>query len=113
MDGPGAAQRRLDPGGDAPDAARPVCAAHRRGRRGLGRAALRFRPVPRLQVAARNRYRKVGLHRCPRGSVRGLGWLGELVVAQACLYVCARRADEFEVRKPLIEHGTIAKEKGC
>jgi len=69
--------------------------------------------MPRLQLAARDRYREVGLHRCPRGSVRGLGWLGELVVAQACLYVCARRADEFEVRKPLIEHGTIAKEKGC
>jgi hypothetical protein len=53
-----------------------------------------------------------GLHRCPRGSVLGLGWPGELVVAQACLCVCASRAGEFELRKPLTEHGRKAKEKG-
>jgi hypothetical protein len=46
-----------------------------------------------------------GLHRCPRGSVLGFGWPGELVAAQACLYVCARRAGEFELIKPLMEHG--------
>jgi hypothetical protein len=34
------------------------------------------------------------------------------VVARACLNRCARRAGEFEVRKPLIGHGTKAKENG-
>jgi hypothetical protein len=78
-DGPGAVQRRLDPGGDAPDAARGICAAHRRA---LGRAALRPRLMPRLQLAAGDRHRGIDLQRCPPGGARRrLGRPGDLMVA--------------------------------